>query len=74
MMISIGCSGETSNCSNVPSSRSRATDMPTIITTVIIVSVPSRLGAIDRAEIAVGLYQVRLTISLAGGGRVARRA
>ena len=43
-MISSGCNGDTSNCSNVPSSRSRATDMPTIINTMVIGRVAIRMG------------------------------
>ena len=44
--ISNGCSGDTSNCSKVPSSRSRATDMPTIMSTIVIGNVAMRIGTI----------------------------
>ena len=68
MMISNGCSGETSNCSSVPSSRSRATDMLTMIITVSIVSDASRLGAITLRKSRLGLYQVRSMTSLGAAG------
>ena len=48
------------------SSPSRATDMPTIISTVDMVSEPINVGTIAVLYSRFGLYQVRLTISPAG--------
>ena len=65
-MISNGRKGVTSNWSNVPCSRSRATDMAVSISVPIIVSVPIRLGIMLQRESRLGLNQERVTIRTGG--------
>ena len=59
-MISAGRNGVTSNWSNVPCSRSRATDMAVSSSVCIMVSVPIRLGIMFQRVSRLGLYQARL--------------
>ena len=58
-MISRGDSGETSNCSNVPSSRSRATDSAVTIRPISVVKMATRPGTVFQVLSEFGLNQIR---------------
>ena len=65
-MISTGRNGVTSNWSNVPCSRSRATDMAVSSSVCIIVSVPIKPGIMFQRVSRFGLYQARVVLRIGG--------
>ena len=67
-------SGETSNCSNVPSSRSRATESAVTTSPIRVVRMATRLGTVLQVRLQVGLNQTRAATTLAGGGGARRAA
>ena len=66
--ISIGSSGETRSCSNVPSSRSRATDSAVTTSPIRVVRMATRLGTVFQVVSRFGLNQTRAATTLGGGG------
>ena len=64
--ISSGVSGDTSNCSNVPSSRSRATDRAVRISAVIASRIDSSEGRVAISESPFGLNQTRVVSVVSG--------
>ena len=72
--ISMGDKGETRSWSNVPISRSRATDIPVIISPMRVVRMATSAGTVLHCASRLGLNQTRETTSLAGGGPTRRAA
>ncbi len=68
MMISAGDSGETSSCSKVPSSRSRATDSAVTISPMSVVRMATSAGTVLQVGSRFGLNQTRATTALGGVG------
>ena len=66
--ISIGCNGDTNNCSKVPSSRSRAIDSAVTINPISAVSTATIAGTVFHNVSKFGLNQARLTNAVPGGG------